>query len=79
MVLRTLKRPYLTKINVQTDNNSGGEEDIASCMLTTDCMSHKMQGCYKRQKYICTHYTARIDFLILIFVYEKCSYPWVFK
>lgn len=50
MVLRTLKGPDLTKIIIQTDNNSGyKEKDIASCLLTTDCMSHKMQGCYKRK------------------------------
>lgn len=39
MVLRTLKRPYLTKINVQTDNNSGVDETSPPvCSLLIACL-----------------------------------------
>lgn len=53
MVLRTIKRPYLTGLNIQTDNNSRWtEEDVLSCLLTTNWISHDTSDEFKEEKYI---------------------------
>lgn len=57
MVLRTIKRPYLTGLIIQTDNNSRwAEEDVLSCLLTTNWISHETSDWFKKKKYLLNIY-----------------------